>query len=77
MADELTVGDPVTLAWYTPGEPWYPVGVVVQPAEQDLARLRAEGGVDDGSRLLVHWRTGNWRRWEARADLRRDDTAPH
>src|SRR5690606_23869795 len=76
MADQLSVGDPVTLAWYTPGEPWYPRGRIVEPAAEDLARLREEGGTDDGSRVLVHWRSGNWRRWELRSDLRRDDTAP-
>lgn len=75
MADELAVGDPVTLTWYTPGEPWYPKGRIVEPAENDLARLRAEGHTDGGDRVLVHWATGNWRRWELRSELRRDDTA--
>lgn len=74
MADTLNPGDRVTLTWYAPGEPWYPQGLIVEPAENDIARLRLEGGADDGSRVLVHWRTGNWRRWELRADLKRDDT---
>lgn len=75
MADELGINDRVTLAWYTPGEPWYPAGRIVQPAEEDTARLKAEGGTDDGTWLLVHWLTGNWRRWERRQDLRRDTSA--
>ena len=77
MADQLSVGDPVTLAWYTPGEPWYPRGTIVEPAAEDIARLKDEAGTDvPGDRVLVHWRSGNWRRWELRSDLRRDDTAP-
>lgn len=73
MADELKTGDRVTLAWYKPGEPWYPAGEIVEPAADDLARRRADGEDDGQPRVLVHWRTGNWRRWELAADLRRDD----
>jgi hypothetical protein len=68
MADELNVGDPVTLTWYDPGEPYRPRGKVSDPTEEDLARLQGL----DGDRLLVHWRSPSQRRWEHRQDLRRD-----
>lgn len=73
VGDELNPGDDVTLAWYEPGEPWYPHGQIVPPAADDLDRLKTEGG-DAGERVLVHWATGNWRRWELATDLKRDDT---
>lgn len=71
MADEFAPGETVTLAWYEPGERHRPRGVVVEPAQEDIARL---DGANDGKRVLVHWRTGNWRRWEYRDDLRGDET---
>lgn len=69
MADDLKVGDPVTLAWYEPGEPFRPRGTISDPTDEDRARLAR---TDAGDRLLVHWRNPSQRRWEHRADLRRD-----
>ena len=69
-ADSLPVGTPVTLAWYVPGEPHRPIGFVVRPSAEDTARLDS---TIDRPRVLVHWHTGDWRRWELVAELRRDE----
>lgn len=73
--EDFPEGERVTLAWYEPGEPYYPYGWVVAPDEQDLQRLRELERIDGRgatARVLVHWRTGNWRRWESVQDLRKD-----
>ena len=70
MAGEFAPGDPVTPAWYRPGERHRPRGSVVRPTRQDIDRLN---GIDAGRLVLVHWHTGGWRRWECVEDLRRDD----
>ena len=72
MDEKLDPGDPVTLTWYEPGEPWYPMGWVVQHTDEDVARLRGQGIAYSDSWVLVHWQSGNWRRWEERDNLRRD-----
>lgn len=76
VSDDVKVGDPVTLRWYEPGEVYRPQGKVDAPTAEELARLRDQvGDVEDGEWVLVHWRgpaTAHHRRWERRADLRRD-----
>ncbi|GAA0927353.1 hypothetical protein [Pseudonocardia zijingensis] len=69
-ADPFPVGTAVTLAWYSPGEPHRPLGTVVEPTPDDTAR---PDGTGDQPRVLVHWHTGGWRRWELVAELRRDE----
>lgn len=72
MAAELKVGDPVTLTWYEPGEPFRPRGTISDPTDEDRARLARLDG-DHSTRVLVHWRNPSQRRWEHRADLHHDD----
>lgn len=79
MSDDgdVKVDDPVTLRWYEPGEPYRPRGKVDSPTAEERSRLRAEVGENGelADWVLVHWRgpaTPDHRRWERRADLRRD-----
>lgn len=60
----------VTTFWYQPGEPYRPLGVVVEPDQGDLERLSELTDNPDEWRL-VHWKSA-WRRWERVSDLRVD-----
>ena len=69
-------GDPVTVRWYDPGEPYRPIGEVVRATQEDYERLRA---MDDGGGSWwcpVHWEgtpgTFGSRRLERVEDLRPD-----